>query len=271
MLHREVAEVIGVEARERVGHTKLWLAHEVSDTPSRVGITRYMTKPVTGVLFDVDGTLVDSVYLHAVAWWHAFRQFGHDVETARIHRAIGMGSDKILDHLLGPDHDTAEDDALRAAHSSLYAVHWTALRPLAGARALLYTCAARGLRNVLATSASRPELEALLRCLDADSVISTVTSADDASESKPAPDIVEVALRRSGLSAEEVVFVGDSIWDVKAAGALSIPCIGLTTGGVSIAELLDHGAAAVYEDPQDLLDNLDEALTTAFRVALTTG
>jgi HAD superfamily hydrolase (TIGR01509 family) len=229
-----------------------------------------MTKPVIGVLFDVDGTLVDSVYLHATAWWQAFRQFGHDVETARIHRAIGMGSDKILDHLLGPDHDTRDDDALRAAHASLYAAHWPALRPLPGARRLLDQCAARGLRNVLATSASKPELEALLRSLDADAVIDLVTSAADAKESKPAPDIVEVALQRSGLSAEEVVFVGDSVWDVKAASQLSIPCIGLTSGGVCAAELLDHGAAAIYADPEDLRQNLDEALTTAFRMAITT-
>ena len=230
-----------------------------------------MTKPVTGVLFDVDGTLIDSVYLHTTAWWQAFRQYGHDVASARIHRAIGMGSDKILDHLLGEDHDPGDDDALRAAHASLYATHWRARGRLPGARRLLRTCAERGLRNVLATSASKPELEALLRCLDADAVIDTVTSADDAGESKPAPDIVEVALRRSRLDAGEVVFVGDSVWDVQAAGALSIPCLGLTSGGVSAAELLDHGAAAVYADPRDLLEHLDEALTTAFRVALTTA
>lgn len=228
-----------------------------------------MTKPVTGVLFDVDGTLIDSVYLHTTAWWQAFRQYGHDVPSARIHRAIGMGSDKILDHLLGPEHDPADDDAMRAAHASLYATKWTSLRRLPGTQKLLETCAARGLRNVLATSASKPELGALLRCLDSDAVIDTVTSADDAGESKPAPDIVEVALRRSKLNADEVVFVGDSVWDVQAAGAVSIPCIGLTSGGLCAAELLDHGAAAVYADPQDLLDNLDEALTTAFRVALT--
>ncbi|MER7004481.1 HAD family hydrolase [Dactylosporangium sp. NPDC000555] len=227
-----------------------------------------MTKPVAGVLFDVDGTLVDTVYLHAVAWWQALRQHGHDVPAARIHRAIGMGSDRILDALLGRGRDASADGAIRAAHASLYAVSWPALRPLPGARRLLDACAARGLRAVLATSASRPELDALLHCLDADPSITAVTSADDARRSKPAPDIVEVALERSGLSAEEVVFVGDSVWDVRAAGHLSIPCIGVTSGGLCAAELLDHGAAAVYEDPQDLLDHLDEALTTALRMAL---
>jgi HAD superfamily hydrolase (TIGR01509 family) len=227
-----------------------------------------MTKPVAGVLFDVDGTLVDSVYLHTVAWWQALRQHGHDVPAARIHRAIGMGSDKILDELLGAGHDDSDDGSLVAAHASLYAVHWPALRSLPGARRLLDTCADRGLRAVLATSASRPELDALLHCLDADASITAVTSADDAEHSKPAADIIEVALRRAGLSAEEVVFVGDSVWDVHAAGRLSIPCIGVTSGGICAAELLDHGAAAVYADPQDLLDHLDEALTTALRMAL---
>jgi HAD superfamily hydrolase (TIGR01509 family) len=227
-----------------------------------------MTKPVAGVLFDVDGTLVDTVYLHAVAWWQALRQHGHDVPMARIHRSIGMGSDRILDELLGPERDRERDGDIVAAHASLHAVHWPALRPLPGARRLLEECADRGLQVVLATSASRPELEALLRCLDADDALAAVTSADDAERSKPAPDIVEVALQRSGLSAEEVVFVGDSRWDVRAAGPLSIPCIGLTSGGMGAAELLDEGAAAVYEHPQDLLDHLDEALTAAFRMAL---
>ncbi|GGM11254.1 haloacid dehalogenase [Dactylosporangium sucinum] len=220
------------------------------------------------MLFDVDGTLVDSVYLHVVSWWQAFRQYGHDVEAARIHRAIGMGSDKILGHLLGDGRSTEDDAGLRAAHGSLYAAYWARLRPLPGARRVLEGCRSRGLRNVLCTSASRPELEALLACLGADSLIDTVTSADDAGESKPSPDIVEVALRRSGLPADAVVFVGDSVWDVQAAGHVGIPCIGLASGGVSAAELLDHGAAAVYEHPLDLCEHLDEALTTAFRVAL---
>ncbi|MGI5246119.1 HAD family hydrolase [Dactylosporangium sp. CA-139066] len=227
-----------------------------------------MTKPVTGVLFDVDGTLVDTVYLHAVAWWQALRQHDHDVPMAHIHRAIGMGSDRILDELLGPDRDRERDGEIVAAHASLHAVHWPALRPLPGARRLLEDCAGRGLSVVLATSASRPELQALLRCLDADQALTAVTSADDAEQSKPAPDIVEVALERSGLSAEEVVFVGDSVWDVRAAGQLSIPCIGLTSGGLSAVELLEEGATGVYEHPQDLLDHLDEALATALRMAL---
>jgi HAD superfamily hydrolase (TIGR01549 family) len=214
-----------------------------------------------GVLFDLDGTLVDTPYMHTVSWWQALRQFEHDVEMARIHRSIGMGSDRILDHLLGPEHDTSDDDRIRAAHSSLYAQYWQRLRANRGAKELLQEVAGRGLRVVLASSAGRPELEAMLRALDADDYIDTVVGLDDAGASKPAPDIVERALERGGLAADQVVFVGDSVWDVYACEALAIPCVGLTCGGISEAELREAGAVRVYENPRAMLDALDEAIT----------
>src|SRR5688572_17342084 len=120
-----------------------------------------------GVLFDVDGTLVDTSYLHTVAWWQALRQFDNDVPMARVHRAIGMGSDRILDHLLGGDHDKTHDDDIRAAHASLFAQYWDRLRPQPGAADLLRACARRGLRVALASSASPSDLAALRRALDA--------------------------------------------------------------------------------------------------------
>ena len=212
----------------------------------------------TGVFFDLDGTLVDTPYLHTVTWWQALRQFEHEVAMARIHRAIGMGGDRILDHLLGPDHDRADDEAIRAAHTSLYASYWNRLRPTPGARELVRAVDERGLRVVLASSASRPELEAMLRTLDADDCIDTVVGLDDAGASKPAPDIVQRALERSGLRPDEVVFVGDSVWDVYACGPLAIPCVGLSCGGISAAELLEAGAFRVYEHPRALLAAVDE-------------
>jgi HAD superfamily hydrolase (TIGR01509 family) len=205
-----------------------------------------------GVLFDLDGTLVDTVYLHAVTWWQAFRQLGHDVETAQIHRSIGMGGDRIVKHLIGSDQD---GDKLRDAHSALYAVYWDRLRSTPGARELLRAVKDHDMRVVLASSAAEPELKALLRALDSDDVIDTATGADDAEESKPAPDIVQVALKRSKLAPEESIFVGDAVWDVHAANALKIPCVGLTCGGLSEAELLDAGAAFVCANPQELLDS----------------
>lgn len=223
-----------------------------------------MTETAPGVLFDVDGTLVDTTYLHVVAWWQALRQAGHDVPMAAVHRAIGMGSDRIIDHLLGDDRDDGADDTLRAAHSALYAAYWDRLRPLPGATDLLRACAERGLRVVLASSASPDELAALRRALaGADDVIDTATSAGDAEESKPAPDIFTVALRRSGVAAERAVVVGDSVWDVRAAARLGIPTIGVTCGGVSAAELRDAGAVEVHDDPAALLAALDTSVLTA--------
>ena len=211
----------------------------------------------SGVLFDVDGTLVDTTYLHAVSWWQALRQFEKDVAMRRIHRAIGMGGDRILDHLLGADRDRSDDDELRTAHDTVYAQYWTRLRPHRGAADLLRTCAKKGWKVALASSAAPHEFEALRRALDADDVVEAATNAGDAEESKPAPDILDAALERLGLPPERVFFVGDAVWDVYAAGKLDIPCIGLTCGGLSAAELTEAGAVATYEDPADLLRHLD--------------
>ena len=164
----------------------------------------------TGVLFDVDGTLVDTTYLHAVCWWQALRQRGEDVPMARIHRAIGMGSDKILDALLGDDHDSDRDDETRSAHSALYAQYWDRLRPQPGAADLVRACAGRGWTVGLASSAAPPEFAVLRRVLDIDDVVAGATNAGDAEESKPDPDIVQAALDRTGLSPGNVVFVGDA-------------------------------------------------------------
>jgi HAD superfamily hydrolase (TIGR01509 family) len=210
-----------------------------------------------GVLFDVDGTLVDTTYLHTVAWWEALRQHEHDVPMAEIHRAIGMGSDKLLDHLLGDQRDQDADDDLTKTHSVLYASWWERLRPLPGAADLLRACAGRGLAVVLASSAQADELGKLRAVIDADDVITAATSSADAKQSKPAPDILEAALEQSGVDPKQSVFVGDAVWDVKAAAKLGIPCIGLTCGGTSAAELMEAGAIATYATPAELLGDLD--------------
>ncbi|GIM90661.1 HAD family hydrolase [Paractinoplanes toevensis] len=207
----------------------------------------------SGILFDVDGTLVDSTYLHAVAWWQALRRYGHDVPMAEVHRAVGMGSDMLLDHLLG---DAAEE-GIADAHDEFYQPWWEQLRPLPAAADLLRACAERGLAVVLASSAKKDELETLRRVIDADDVIAAATSSDDAKQSKPAPDILQAALDQSGVDAQQCVFVGDSVWDVEAAARLGIPCIGLTCGGTSAAELESRGAVATYEDPAALLESLE--------------
>jgi HAD superfamily hydrolase (TIGR01509 family) len=217
----------------------------------------------SGVLFDVDGTLVDTTYLHAVSWWEALRQLGADVPMAKIHRAIGMGSDKLLDHLLGPDRDRDKDEQATTAHDVLYGAWWERLRPLPGATELLKAVAERGLTVVLASSAKEAELDHLRRVVAADDVIAAATSSSDAEQSKPAPDILEAALAQSDVDPQAAVFVGDSVWDVEAAGRLDIPCIGLTCGGTSADELSEAGAVAVYDDPAALLAALDDSAIAA--------
>jgi HAD superfamily hydrolase (TIGR01509 family) len=209
-----------------------------------------------GVLFDVDGTLVDTVYLHAPSWTEALHQAGHEIPTAVVHRSVGMGSTELLDHLIGNGRDSAEDEKIRSAHLAPYAQHWGRLRPLPGAAALLRECAARGLRVVLASSASERELTVLRSALDAEDAITCATSSSDAKAGKPSPDILLVALRRAGLSASAAVLIGDSVWDAAAAQAARLPFIGLTCGGISEAELQLAGAIEVHADPSALLSRI---------------
>src|SRR5689334_21277694 len=155
---------------------------------------------IGGVIFDVDGTLVDSTYLHTVTWWQALSAYGHDVPMHVIHKSIGMGSDRLLDHLLGEERDHADDDEVTDAHAVLYSAFWARLRPLPGATHLLRECAAAGRRVVLATAATGGELAAVRSALDADDAIYAYATADDVERGKPAPDVVATALERSQLS-----------------------------------------------------------------------
>jgi HAD superfamily hydrolase (TIGR01509 family) len=220
-----------------------------------------MTADVRAVLFDVDGTLVDTNYLHTVAWWEAFAQAGHDVPMASIHRAIGMGSDRMLDALLPADRDTSADGDIKTSHSALYSVYWSRLRPLPGAARLLRACHDKGLRVVLASSADPDELTVLRAALDADDAIDAATSSGDADASKPAPDLVQIALDQANAAPEESVFIGDSVWDVQACLRAGVRCIGVLTGGTSRAELTEAGAVAVYDGPADLLEGFPRRLT----------
>ena len=216
--------------------------------------------PVRAALFDVDGTLVDTNYLHAVTWWEAFAQAGHVVPMAEIHRAIGMGSGLMLDKLLRQDRDTGEDADIRAAHSALYATYRSRLRPLPGAAELLRACKRQGLAVVLASSADEPEFNMLRGVLDAEDAIDAATFSGDVEASKPAPDLVQVALDKAGVPAGEAVFTGDTVWDVQACQKAGVPCIGLLSGGVSRDELTSAGAADVYPGPAELLGALGDSL-----------
>jgi HAD superfamily hydrolase (TIGR01509 family) len=208
------------------------------------------------VLFDVDGTLVDSSYIHTLAWWRAFRQAGYDVPMASIHRSVGMGGDRILDSLLPADRDTSEDSTIMTSHAAVFSTYWPSLRPLDGAKELLAQCHESGLAVALASSAQKRDLEALRATIGADAFIDAATSSSDAEESKPAPDILVAALKALGVEAADSVYVGDAVWDIYAAGKLDMPTIGLTSGGTSEAELRDAGAVEIYASPRELLENL---------------
>jgi HAD superfamily hydrolase (TIGR01509 family) len=214
-------------------------------------------------LFDVDGTLVDTTYLHAVTWWEAFRQAGHRVPMADVHRTVGMGSDRLVERLLGEDRDRDQDAALSAAHKALYAEYWPRLAPLEGAAELLRECAGRGWTVVLASSASAEELAALRAAVGADDAVADATSADDVAGSKPAPDLVEQALERAGVPAGRAVFVGDTVWDVAACERAGVPCVGVLSGGISEPELRAAGAAQVFRGPAELLARIDGSLLAA--------
>jgi HAD superfamily hydrolase (TIGR01509 family) len=219
-----------------------------------------MSQSVKAVLFDVDGTLVDTSYLHAVSWWEAFAQAGHDVPMAKIHRAIGMDSGLLLDELLPADRDTDADSALSSAQSALYSVYWSRLRPLPGAADLLRACHEHGLRVVLASSAEPGELDVLQAALGAGDAVDEATSAGDVEQSKPAPDLVQVALDKAGLTAAEAIFVGDAVWDVQACQRAGVACVGVLSGGISQAELLDAGAVRVYRDTAEILASFPASL-----------
>ncbi len=212
------------------------------------------------VLFDVDGTLVDSTYLHSVSWWQAFRRAGHDVTMAHIHRAIGMGADQLVPQVLDRDVDDESLESLATAHDVLYATYWPALRALPGARDLVRRVHAEGVTTVLASSAGEDEVAVVRRLLDIDEVLDHATSSADADSSKPAPDLVQVALGQAEVDADEAVFVGDAVSDVLACARAGVRCIALECGGTGAAELREAGAVEVHAGPAALLEAWDTSL-----------
>ncbi|MGI8563641.1 MAG: HAD family hydrolase [Candidatus Dormibacter sp.] len=204
-----------------------------------------------GVIFDVDGTLVDSTYLHTLAWARTFREAGREVETYRIHRAVGMGSDQLIPALIG-----REQPELSEKHTEHYRGLGDEARAFPRVSELLRSLHSQGLQVILATSAKPEELKRLLAKIDADDTIDRVVSSEEVSTSKPAPDIFETALEQSGLNAGQALVVGDSVWDLKAASRCGLPAVAVVCGGTSRAELEEAGAVRVYEDPAELLADL---------------
>ncbi|CAM5429974.1 HAD family hydrolase [Leifsonia shinshuensis] len=211
------------------------------------------------VLFDVDGTLVDSNYLHIDAWQRAFAELDAPVDAWRVHRALGRDSAQLLRAVAG-ERDDEWNERAKALHAAHFRELAPRLRAFDGAADLLRAVSARGVRVVLATSAAADELELLRRALGADDAVHAATSADDVDEAKPDPGILEVALRRADATASEALVVGDSVWDMTAAARARIRPVGVLCGGVGAAELTDAGARAVFDGPAALLEALDSVL-----------
>ncbi|MGY1785816.1 HAD family hydrolase [Geodermatophilus sp. SYSU D00698] len=215
--------------------------------------------PRPGVLFDVDGTLLDTNYLQVLAWWQAFRDTGHpEVSMADCHRAIGIASEELVTHLLGDDADDA--DEVSDAKTRRYEPLRELVTAFPRVDELLAACRERELAVVLATSGKDSDLEWMVPAIGGDDVVDGATSSADVEAAKPAPDLLQTAVDQHGLDAARTVVVGDTVWDVRSARDAGLPCIALTCGGISRAELEDAGADEVYDDPADLLDHLDDSL-----------
>jgi HAD superfamily hydrolase (TIGR01509 family) len=215
-----------------------------------------MPPATPAVLFDVDGTLVDSNYLHVYAWQRAFDDEGVPAAAWQIHRCIGMDGSTLV-RTLSDDAPDDVQDRLSDAHSRYYRDTAPLLAPLPGAQDLLRRVANLGLQVVLASSAPEDELAILRKVLACDDVIAATTSSRDVDTAKPAPGIVQVALDRAEVTADRAVFVGDAVWDAHAAAGAGVPCIGVLSGGVSRAELGAAGASPIFADPRDLLEHLE--------------
>jgi HAD superfamily hydrolase (TIGR01549 family) len=206
-------------------------------------------------ILDVDGTLVDTNYHHAIAWYRAFCANGVELPVWRIHRAIGMGGDQLVAALAGEGVEAERGDAIRDAEGERYAELIDEVRPLEGARDLIIDLRDRGHRVVLASSAKQSEVDHYLDLLDARRLAHGWTTSADVEETKPEPDLVRAALDKAG--AGEGVMIGDTIWDVEAAGRAGIETLAVMTGGFAEAELREAGAGAVYESVVELREQLD--------------
>jgi HAD superfamily hydrolase (TIGR01509 family) len=206
-------------------------------------------------ILDIDGTLVDTNYQHAIAWYRAFRRHDIVLPVWRIHRHIGMGGDQLVASLCGEHGEERLGDEVRAAEKDLYMELIGEVEPLPDARRLIEVLKARGHAVVLASSAKSHEVDHYLDLLDARELVDGWTTAADVERTKPHPDLVAAGLEKAGGGPG--VMVGDSTWDCEAARRCGIPTVGLLTGGFAEQELLDAGAEIVFESIADLIRGID--------------
>jgi HAD superfamily hydrolase (TIGR01509 family) len=210
------------------------------------------------VLFDVDGTLVDTNWFHTVSWWRVFQKTGEDIAEdipmSRIHPLIGMGSDQLLETLFDEERGDLKD-----AHGEEFALFRDEIHAFPAAGDLLRAVHEHGARVVLCTSSKADDLGPMRKAIDADDAIDDIVNADDVEQSKPAPDVFAAGLDKLGLDADRCIVVGDTRWDIEAAEKLGLRTVAVLTGGSTREQLQEWGAVAVYEDAADLLAHLDES------------
>lgn len=211
---------------------------------------------VDTVVLDVDGTLVDSNYHHTLSWWRAFHEQGQQVPAWRIHRSIGMGGDRLVAAVAGDRVEEELGDAVRDGWEQHYDHLLDDILPLRGAGELIAELGDRGFRVALASSGIPRHTEHAIQVREAEGRVGTATTSEDAGESKPHPELIQVALDR--VDADHGVLVGDSVWDVRSAKNSGLPVIAVLCGGFGRAELEDEGADVVCEDLEELRARLDE-------------
>ncbi len=214
----------------------------------------------SALIFDVDGTLVDTVDLHALAWRDAFRRFGHDIPFAELRGQIGKGGDQLLPVFLDAAERERCGEAIDGYRSERYKARYLPLaRGFAGVRALFAHVRARGQKIALASSAKADELAIYKRLADVEGLVDAETTSDDVARSKPYPDIFGAALDRLGVPAAEAIVIGDTHHDVEAGRRLGVGSVGLLCGGFPGNVLVGAGALAVYDDPQMLHRRYDQS------------
>ena len=214
----------------------------------------------TIAVLDVDGTLVDTNYQHALAWYRALRGLGETFPLWRIHRLIGMGGDQLVSALGGEEVEQRIGDQARDRWVDEFDRLIGEVSTLPGARDLLLAIKARGHRLVLASSGKPQHVDVFVDLLDVRDVVDAITSSEDAEQSKPAPDLLQVALAKLGAAPDaDSVLVGDSVWDVEAAKNAGMPAICVRSGGFGDDELRNAGAVGIYDTPGDLAEALDDS------------
>jgi HAD superfamily hydrolase (TIGR01509 family) len=209
-------------------------------------------------ILDVDGTLVDTNYHHAIAWFRAFRRHDVTVQTWVVHRHIGMGGDQLVAAVAGDEVEEELGDDIREAEGELYKELIDEVQPMEGARKLIEDLRERGNSVVLASSAKDWEVEHYIELLDAEEIVDAWTTSADVEDTKPEPDLVHAALDKVNGRPEDALLIGDTVWDVKAAHRAGVETLAVRTGGFSEQELRDAGAREVFTSVEELRQSLVE-------------